>query len=68
MLVERVFDILKELRDDGVTILVVEQDMLRTIETADRTYVLRTGTIGREISKDLLPESAELATHYFGLD
>ena len=42
-MVDRVFEILEELHRDGITILLVEQNAARTIEAADRTYVLRTG-------------------------
>jgi branched-chain amino acid transport system ATP-binding protein len=43
LMVDRVFEILEELRKDGVTILLVEQNAARTIEIADRTYVMRSG-------------------------
>ncbi|UGS36534.1 ABC transporter ATP-binding protein [Capillimicrobium parvum] len=43
LMVDRVFDILEQLHAEGLTILLVEQNAARTIEVADRTYVLRTG-------------------------
>jgi branched-chain amino acid transport system ATP-binding protein len=43
LMVDRVFEILQELKREGVTILLVEQNAMRTIEVADRTYVLRAG-------------------------
>jgi branched-chain amino acid transport system ATP-binding protein len=43
LMVDRVFDILEQLHAGGTTILLVEQNAARTIEMADRTYVLRTG-------------------------
>ncbi len=43
LMVDRVFEILEDLRRDGTTILLVEQNAARTIEVADRTYVLRSG-------------------------
>jgi branched-chain amino acid transport system ATP-binding protein len=43
LVVDQVFEILEELRKEGVTILLVEQNAARTIEVADRTYVMRTG-------------------------
>lgn len=42
-LVDRVFDLLQELRDDGMTILLVEQNAGRAIEIADRAYLVRSG-------------------------
>jgi len=43
LMVDRVFEILRELHEEGRTILLVEQNAKRTIESADRTYVMRTG-------------------------
>lgn len=43
MIVDQVFEILQELHQEGVTILLVEQNAARTIEVADRTYVMRSG-------------------------
>jgi branched-chain amino acid transport system ATP-binding protein len=43
LMVDRVFEILEQLHASGTTILLVEQNAARTIEMADRTYVLRTG-------------------------
>jgi len=43
LLVDQVFEILQELRNEGVTILLVEQNAARTIEVADRSYVMRSG-------------------------
>ena len=43
MIVDQVFEILQELHQEGVTILLVEQNAARTIEVADHTYVMRSG-------------------------
>lgn len=43
LVVDRVFEILADLKEEGVTILLVEQNAARTIEIADRTYVMRSG-------------------------
>jgi branched-chain amino acid transport system ATP-binding protein len=43
LIVDQVFEILQELHREGVTILLVEQNAARTIEVADRTYVMRSG-------------------------
>jgi branched-chain amino acid transport system ATP-binding protein len=45
LIVDRVFDVLAELRQQRVTVLLVEQNAMKTIELADRLYVLRTGKI-----------------------
>jgi branched-chain amino acid transport system ATP-binding protein len=45
IVIDRVFETLEQLRADGVTILLVEQNAARTLDLADRIYVLRTGNI-----------------------
>lgn len=45
ILVEQIFDIIKELHAAGTTILLVEQNAQMALSVADRAYVLETGTI-----------------------
>ena len=45
VVIDRVFETFEQLRASGVTILLVEQHAERTLELADRVYVLRTGNI-----------------------
>ncbi|HLW01278.1 MAG TPA: ABC transporter ATP-binding protein [Ktedonobacterales bacterium] len=45
ILVERVFDIIKEIRRQGVTVFLVEQNANMALNIADRGYVLQTGKI-----------------------
>jgi branched-chain amino acid transport system ATP-binding protein len=45
ILVERVFDIIQEIRKQGVTIFLVEQNANMALNVADRGYVLQTGKI-----------------------
>ncbi len=44
-IVLEVFDVIKRLREEGVTILIVEQHVKNSLETADRAYVMETGRI-----------------------
>jgi branched-chain amino acid transport system ATP-binding protein len=65
IVVDTVYSILHTLRDQGITLLVVEQSTHRALENADRVYVLRRGQIelqGR--SSELSDEEVERA--YFG--
>jgi branched-chain amino acid transport system ATP-binding protein len=68
LMVDRVFDVLEQLHASGTTILLVEQNAARTIEMADRTYVLRTG--GRIQFHGTAAELAEIGdfeTAYIGM-
>jgi len=44
-IVLEVFDVIRRLREEGVTILIVEQHVKNSLETADRAYVMETGRI-----------------------
>ncbi|PIE82767.1 MAG: branched-chain amino acid ABC transporter ATP-binding protein [Candidatus Contendobacter odensis] len=45
IIISQIFQILKEIRDEGVTIFLVEQNAHRALQLADRGYVLETGRI-----------------------
>ena len=68
MIVDQVFEILQELHREGVTILLVEQNAARTIEVADRTYVLRSGgRIQFHGTAEELAEIGDFETAYIGM-
>jgi branched-chain amino acid transport system ATP-binding protein len=68
LMVDRVFEILADLRSDGVTILLVEQNAARTIEIADRTYVMRSGgRIEFHGTAEELAQRADFETAYIGM-
>jgi len=48
VLVDAVFELISTLRDQGCTMLVVEQNANRMLEVADRAYVLRSGALVAE--------------------
>lgn len=43
--VNEIFDIIQKINDDGVTVLLVEQNAKKALSIADRAYVLETGRI-----------------------
>jgi branched-chain amino acid transport system ATP-binding protein len=67
LVVDLVFDTLAALRDEGMTILLVEQNATQTVELADRTYVLRNGVVAAHGDRDELLATADLADIYLGL-
>ncbi len=68
LIVDQVFDLLQELHEEGVTILLVEQNAARTIEVADRTYVMRSGgRIAFHGTADELAKIGDFETAYIGM-
>jgi branched-chain amino acid transport system ATP-binding protein len=45
LLVDLIFRVIKELNEEGMTILLVEQNALKALKIANRGYVLQTGTV-----------------------
>ena len=45
LFVQTIFEIIKTIRDQGVTVLLVEQNAAKALQLADRGYVLETGRI-----------------------
>jgi branched-chain amino acid transport system ATP-binding protein len=68
LLVDQVFDILQQLKQEAVTMLLVEQNAARTIEIADHSYVLRSGgRLALQGTRDELSKKADFETDYLGL-
>jgi branched-chain amino acid transport system ATP-binding protein len=45
VLVERLYETLREINEQGTTILLVEQNANKALELADRGYVIETGSV-----------------------
>jgi branched-chain amino acid transport system ATP-binding protein len=67
LLVEEMFSLIKQLNTDGLTILLVEQNVLQSMEIADRAFVMENGEIKLSgIPADLM-DDPELQRSYLGL-
>jgi branched-chain amino acid transport system ATP-binding protein len=67
ILVDTIFNILREINAQGTTVLLVEQNARRALEVAHRGYVLETGVIVQEGSGGELLASAEVQRAYLGM-
>jgi branched-chain amino acid transport system ATP-binding protein len=67
MLVESVFRVIKSLREQGITIFLIEQNVRLTLETADRACVLENGRAAMEGCCDKLLTSDYIRKAYLGL-
>ena len=68
LIIKDIFDAIRQLRESGLTILLVEQMAKQALGVADRAYVLETGHItlegtGRELLNDPKVKAAYLGTH-----
>ncbi len=70
LMVDRIFEILEELRGDGVTVLLVEQNARRTVELADRTYIMSRGEIALSGTREELLKipSDQFEAEFLGLN
>ena len=66
ILVDQIFDIIKELHKAGTTILLVEQNARKALQIADRAYVLETGKITLSGTGTELAKSDEVRKAYLG--
>ena len=66
ILVERTFDIIKQVHESGVSILVVEQNANVSLSIADRGYVLQTGRIVLSGTASSLLQHEDLRKAYLG--
>ncbi|TAG11506.1 MAG: ABC transporter ATP-binding protein, partial [Rhodobacterales bacterium] len=64
--VDRIFDLIGNLRDRGLMILLVEQNVVQSLEIADRGYVLANGRVELQGSAADLRASQEIQDAYLG--
>jgi len=66
--VEKIFEIVREINEQGTPILLVEQNALMALDTADRGYVLETGTIALADDAKALRQNEQVRKTYLGED
>ncbi len=67
LLVERIFATIAELKRQGRTILLVEQNVHHALDIADRAYVMETGRITLEGPADVLRRDPKVEQSYLGV-
>jgi branched-chain amino acid transport system ATP-binding protein len=66
VLVEDIFEVIREIKAEGATILLVEQNAWQALAVADRAYVMETGQIVLEGAAAALRDSPEVKKAYLG--
>jgi branched-chain amino acid transport system ATP-binding protein len=66
ILVEQIFEIVKDINTAGTTVLLVEQNALMALGVAQRGYILQTGEIVLQDAADRLMVNPEVQKAYLG--
>jgi branched-chain amino acid transport system ATP-binding protein len=66
--VERIFETIKEINEQGTSILLVEQNALMALDTAQRGYVLETGRVALADDAKQLRQNEQVRKTYLGED
>jgi branched-chain amino acid transport system ATP-binding protein len=66
-MVERIFDVIADIRARGTTVLLVEQNAAMALAIADRAYVLETGAVQIEGAAGALADDPRVREAYLGL-
>ena len=67
LLVKEMFNVIQSLREQGITVLLIEQNVRHSLEIADRAYVLENGRLSLEGASDELLQSDHVRKAYLGL-
>jgi branched-chain amino acid transport system ATP-binding protein len=67
VVVEQLMEVLATIRDEGVTVLLVEQDVHLALSGADRGYVMETGHVAHHGEAKALIDDPEVRRAYLGL-
>ena len=66
LVTDSLFDTIQQIRDEGVTVLLVEQNAFQALEISDRGYVLQAGGIVKSASSEELLETPFIKKAYLG--
>lgn len=67
VVINNVYEALREIRERGITILLVEQNVRRSLDEADRAYIMEAGHIALSGNAADLREEEEVKRAYFGI-
>ena len=67
LLVEQMFELIKQINETGLAILLVEQNVIQSLAIADRAYVIEEGAVSISGKAEELRENNDLKKSYLGL-
>jgi branched-chain amino acid transport system ATP-binding protein len=66
VIVQLIFDVIRQLHEQGVTILLVEQNARKALQVANRCYILETGRVVLQGSSESLRSNPQVEQFYLG--
>jgi branched-chain amino acid transport system ATP-binding protein len=66
VIVDKIYEIIREINEQGTTILLVEQNANYALDVSHRGYVLETGTVALTDNSDSLRNDQRVMTAYLG--
>ena len=66
IIVNELYEVLREIRSHGITVLFVEQNVKKTLYEADRAYILESGRVVLSGAVEDLREEDKIQKAYFG--
>jgi branched-chain amino acid transport system ATP-binding protein len=67
LVVQQVFDLVRRIRSEGLTVLIVEQNVQQVLEIVDRAYLLEVGAVRLAGTAAALKDNAVIRKAYMGL-
>jgi len=68
IMVQEVMKIIRSLKEDGLSMLMVEQNLSMALSVADTVYILSKGQVVFEGTPEELKQNAEVKSQYLGMD
>jgi branched-chain amino acid transport system ATP-binding protein len=68
IMVDEIFKVLAKIKERGITIFFVEQNVKRSLQEADRAYILETGRVALSGATAELRENDQVKKAYFGVE
>ena len=67
VIVQQVFELIKQIQSQGLTVLIVEQNVRQVLRVVDRAYVLESGSLRMQGTADELLQSEEIQKAFMGM-
>jgi ABC-type branched-chain amino acid transport systems, ATPase component len=67
LLVEELFVLIQRINREGIALLLVEQNVVQSLEVAHRAYILENGSVVLDGTSDQLRDNPDLKRAYLGL-